>query len=225
MSYSSQTKEELCRFEPDSVCCLLAELSGIVCAAGSVIYRGGGDKRLSIETENNAVARRAFRLLREVFDVQPQLVTLKRSRLGGRSAYRIEISGSEASFVLEGCGIEMGQRRGVPREITVRKCCRMSFLRGVFLACGSVTDPEKDSEARRHPNIAYSMFSRPKGIQVTLNGTYTFDATLRDDWTPQIVVPPYYRQPVHTIKIRINSIYRGTGTSDTYIGILKPIIQ
>ena len=104
MSYSSQTKEELCRFEPDSVCCLLAELSGIVCAAGSVIYRGGGDKRLSIETENNAVARRAFRLLREVFDVQPQLVTLKRSRLGGRSAYRIEISGSEASFVLEGCG-------------------------------------------------------------------------------------------------------------------------
>ena len=132
MSYSSQTKEELCRFEPDSVCCLLAELSGIVCAAGSVIYRGGGEKRLSIETENNAVARRAFRLLREVFDVQPQ------------SAYRIEISGSEASFVLEGCGIEMGQRRGVPREITVRKCCRMSFLRGVFLACGSVTDPEKE---------------------------------------------------------------------------------
>ena len=144
MSYSSQTKEELCRFEPDSVCCLLAELSGIVCAAGSVIYRGGGENRLSIETENNAVARRAFRLLREVFDVQPQLVTLKRSRLGGRSAYRIEISGSEASFVLEGCGIEMGQRRGVPREITVRKCCRMSFLRGVFLACGSVTDPEKE---------------------------------------------------------------------------------
>ena len=88
MSYSSQTKEELCRFEPDSVCCLLAELSGIVCAAGSVIYRGGGEKRLSIETENNAVARRAFRLLREGFDVQPQLVTLKRSRLGGRSAYR-----------------------------------------------------------------------------------------------------------------------------------------
>lgn len=87
MSYSSQTKEELCRFEPDSVCCLLAELSGIVCAAGSVIYRGGGEKRLSIETENNAVARRAFRLLREVFDVQPQLVTLK--PLAARRAERL----------------------------------------------------------------------------------------------------------------------------------------
>ncbi len=144
MSYSSQAKEELCRFEPDSVCCLLAELSGIVSAAGSVIYRGSGEKRLSIETENSAVARRAFTLLREVFDVQPELSTLRRARLGGRSAYRVEIRGGEASFVLEGCGIAMGQRRGVPKEVTVRKCCRMAFLRGVFLACGSVTDPEKE---------------------------------------------------------------------------------
>ena len=37
MSYSSDTKEELCRLEPESVCCLLAELSGIVSSAGSVI--------------------------------------------------------------------------------------------------------------------------------------------------------------------------------------------
>ena len=144
MSYSSDTKEELCRLEPDSVCCLLSELSGIVSAAGSVILRGGGQRRLSIETENAAVARRAFRLLQEVFDVQPELVTLRRARLGGRSAHRIEVGGDEASFVLEGCGISVLQRRGVPREITVRKCCRMSFLRGVFLASGSVTDPLKE---------------------------------------------------------------------------------
>ena len=144
MSYSSDTKEELCRLEPDSVCCLLAELSGIISAAGSVIYRGGGDKRLSIETENSSVARRVFRLLRDVFDVQPELVTVKRARLGGRSAHRIEIRGDEASFVLEGCGIQMMLRRAVPRDVTVRKCCRMAFLRGVFLASGSVTDPEKE---------------------------------------------------------------------------------
>lgn len=144
MSYSSETKEELCRYEPESVCCLLAELSGIVCAAGSVIYRGGGEKRLSVETENSAVARRVFRLLHEVFDVQPQLVTLERARLGGRSAHRIEVGGGEASFVLEGCGVDVTQRRGVPKDVTVRKCCRRSFLRGVFLASGSVTDPEKE---------------------------------------------------------------------------------
>lgn len=88
-----------------------------------------------------------------------------------------------------------------------------------------VTDPEKGSGSPEAPEYCLLHVQPPQRHSVTLNGTYTFDATLRDDWTPQIVVPPYYRQPVHTIKIRINSIYRGTGTSDTYIGILKPIIQ
>ena len=59
MSYSSQTKEELCRFEPDSVCCLLAELSGIVCAAGSVIYRGGGDKHQRATESSRSPTRQA----------------------------------------------------------------------------------------------------------------------------------------------------------------------
>lgn len=143
MSYSSQTKDELCRFVPDSVCCLLAELSGIVTAAGSVLLRGR-EKSLLIETENRSVARRAVQLLGDVFDVQPEITTLTRARLGGRSAYRIEIGPGEAPFVLEGCGIAVAQRRGVPKEVTARKCCRMAFLRGVFLACGSVTDPHKE---------------------------------------------------------------------------------
>ena len=143
MSYSLQTKKELCNVEPERVCCLLAELSGIISAAGSVIYRGGEGKRLSIETENNVVARRSFRLLREVFDVQPELVTLYRARLGGRNVFRLQLRAEEADFVLEGCGIDMTQKRGVPKEVTVRKCCRRAFLRGVFLACGSVSDPEK----------------------------------------------------------------------------------
>ncbi len=143
MSYSSETKEELCRYEPQSVCCLLAELSGIVSAAGSLVLSRNAGRRLSIETENNAVARRSFKLLRDVFDIQPELVTIGHARLGGRNTYRIEVREDEALFVLEGCGIDVTQRRGVPREVTVRKCCRRSFLRGVFLASGSVTDPEK----------------------------------------------------------------------------------
>lgn len=117
-----------------------------------------------------------------------------------------------------------GDGQGETLEINLKNPGR---LLGIMLETGisPVTNPERDTEARRHPNIAYSMFGRPKGIQVTLNGDYTFDATLRDDWTPQIVVPPYYRQPVRTIKIRIDSIYPGTGTADTYLGILKPVVK
>ena len=143
MTFSAQTKRELCRVEPDSVCCYLAELSGIICASGSVILRGRGEKRLSIETENNALARRVYRLIKAVFDITPELVTLQHQRLGGRNSYRLNLSNEDAGFVLEGCGIEMS-RRTVPRDVTIRKCCRKAFVRGVFLACGSVTDPGKD---------------------------------------------------------------------------------
>lgn len=117
-----------------------------------------------------------------------------------------------------------GDGQGETLEVKLKNPGR---LLGIMLESGisPVTNPERDTEARRHPNIAYSMYGRPRTIQVTLNGDYTFDATLRDDWTPQIVVPPYYRQPVRTIKIRIDSIYPGTATSDTYLGVLKPIVK
>jgi len=144
MTFSAQTKRELCRIEPESVCCYLAELSGIICASGSIIFRGHGEKRLCIETENNALARRIFKLYKTVFDVVPELVTLHHARLGGRNSYRLNLANEDASFVLEGCGIDMS-RRTVPKDITTRKCCRKSFMRGVFLACGSVTDPGKDA--------------------------------------------------------------------------------
>lgn len=143
MTFSQSTKRELCRIEPESVCCYLAELSGIICAACSVIFRGRGEKRLSIETENNALAQRCIRLLKEVFDVSPALATLRHARLGGKNTYRLTLDGEEAEFILNGCGIDMS-RRSVPRDVTARKCCRKSFLRGVFLASGSITDPDKE---------------------------------------------------------------------------------
>lgn len=117
-----------------------------------------------------------------------------------------------------------GDGQGESLELKLNKPGR---LLGIMLESGisPVTNSEEDLEARRHPNIAYSMFSRPRLLQVTLNGEYTFDATLRDDWTPQIIIPPYYRKAVHTIKISIASVYRGTGGSDTYLGLIKPIIQ
>ena len=144
MSYSSDTKIELCRITPENVCCDLAELSGIVSAAGAVQLRGGGGRRLIIETENDAVATRCLALIGRLFELQPELATYTKARLGGRKLYRIILDGGDASFVMHRCGIEFGQRRLVPKDVTARKCCRMSFLRGLFLACGSVTDPEKE---------------------------------------------------------------------------------
>ncbi len=116
-----------------------------------------------------------------------------------------------------------GDGKGETLELKLKSPAK---LLGLMIETGisPLSDP-KDTEARRHPNIAYSMFSRPKSFKVTLNNEYTFDVTLRDDWTPQMIIPPAYDKPVQTIKLQLESVYQGTAGADTYIGILKPVIH
>lgn len=154
MSFSSSVKNRLARLEDQSVCCLLAELSAITSIAGSISLMGRGQMNLYVETENAAVARRIFLLYKRVFEVTPSLSTLHHSRLGGRNTYRLKISGDEAAFILEGCDIlktneqgHVGVRRAVPKEITARRCCKRAFLRGAFLAGGSLSNPEREYRA------------------------------------------------------------------------------
>ena len=151
MSFSSDTKDELARIEPESVCCMLAELAAIVSIGGTIGLMSAGRMRLTVESENAATARRVYSLFKRLFDVRAELTTLRHTRLGGRNTYRLTLHGDEASFVLEGCGIlrrseqgHIGIRRTIPKEIVSRRCCRRAFVRGAFLAGGSIANPERE---------------------------------------------------------------------------------
>lgn len=83
-----------------------------------------------------------------------------------------------------------------------------------------------DPEALRYPNVAYSLNSRPRRLDISINGgEYTFNATLRDDWNPQLILVPGFRGPVKNIKVSLNSVYKGAATDDTYITTLLPLVQ
>lgn len=151
MSFSSDTKDELSRIEPESVCCMLAELAAIVSVSGTIGLMSAGRMRLTVESENAATARRVYTLFKRLFDVQPELTTLRHTRLGGRNTYRLTLHDDEAAFALEGCGIlrrseqgHIGIRRTIPKDIVSRKCCRRAFVRGAFLAGGSIANPERE---------------------------------------------------------------------------------
>lgn len=151
MSFSSDTKDELARIEPESVCCMLAELAAIVSIGGTIGLMSAGRMRLTVESENAATARRVYSLFKRLFDVRAELTTLRHARLGGRNTYRLTLHGDEAAFVLEGCGIlrrseqgHIGIRRTIPKEIVSRRCCRRAFVRGAFLAGGSIANPERE---------------------------------------------------------------------------------
>ena len=61
MSFSHEIKNELAHLEPDSRCCEIAELAGLVRMDGTILIGNRKGIGLELVTENNAVARKAYK--------------------------------------------------------------------------------------------------------------------------------------------------------------------
>lgn len=145
MSFAGQTKKELTLIEADP-CCELAELSALIRMNGSVSL---SNKRiiLDISTENAAIARRIYSLIKKQFDVHTELLVRKKMRLKKNNVYIVRIPAkvqeilSDLKIVTEGFVFN----QGIDKEMIRKSCCKRSYLRGAFLAGGSVNNPEGSS--------------------------------------------------------------------------------
>jgi DNA-binding protein WhiA len=146
MSFSSTAKNEVCHAAAGKPCCKLAELSAILHLTGSISV-SAGRFTLRADTENAAVARRAFSLIKELFDI-PSNIEMKKNRLKKNHIYSLVISeGGDALQVLQKCGVvargNIFKTEHVRESIVSRRCCKTAFLRGAFLGGGSISNPEK----------------------------------------------------------------------------------
>ena len=64
MSFASDTKNELARIEPEKKCCMLSEIAAYIRTAGSIGIVGFGKLRITITTDNAAVARHYKKLIK-----------------------------------------------------------------------------------------------------------------------------------------------------------------
>lgn len=145
MSFAAQTKKELTMVEADA-CCEVAELSALIRMNGSVQV-SNRKVILDISTENAAIARRIYTLIKKQFDVHTELLVRKKMRLKKNNVYIVRIPArvqeilAELKIVSEGFVFN----QGIDKEIIKRPCCKRSYLRGAFLAGGSVNNPEGSS--------------------------------------------------------------------------------
>ena len=152
MSFAAETKNELARIIPEKKCCQLADIAGFMRIAGSIGLAGKGMFSFSMSTPNLAVVRHYKQLLKEYFGVDVSIGKGSQSMVGsGRgSLYTISLEADEMTQqILREVGILM-VREGmnsfsdeIYNGIIKTKCCRKSFLRGAFLAGGTVSNPEK----------------------------------------------------------------------------------
>lgn len=145
MSFASETKKEMTQ-EESKPCCAKAELSALIRMNGSMSF---SNKMLSldVQTENAAIARRLYTLVKSLYPYQVELLVRKKMRLKKNNVYICRIRDG-AKSLLEDLKILQGNfefEYSISKELIKKKCCKRAYLRGAFLAGGSVNNPETSS--------------------------------------------------------------------------------
>lgn len=147
-NFSQRAKEELARRFPKKKCCIKAELAAIIRASGSLHLRANRSVGVSVSSESAAVMRKIHLMLKNYFQLPSRIIMEKTGRLG-RRYYKLQMLGAKnvkrvlAELDILSPGLDF--ESGIPSALVRTDCCRAAFLRGAFLARGSVTDPQKNS--------------------------------------------------------------------------------
>ncbi len=154
MSFSSDVKGELARLEPARKCCMLAEIAGFLRVSGAVRITGGSFA-IAAATESAATARHFKVLIETYFKNKVDIeigASLRPGSQGrkGRNTYYINVSPQQKSMqILRETGILLIREGddyfsdGIYQPVVKAKCCRRACLRGMFLGCGTMSDPRK----------------------------------------------------------------------------------
>lgn len=145
MSFASETKKELTNLEVKS-CCSKAELSALIRMNGSLSF-SNRKLTLDIQTENAAIARRIYTLIKKSYAASVELLVRKKMRLKKNNVYIVRLV-DQARVILEDLKIlkeDFSFIHDISSELIKKKCCKRSYLRGAFLAGGSINNPETSS--------------------------------------------------------------------------------
>lgn len=144
MSYASEVKKELTTLEVHFGNAK-AELMALIRMNGSL---GLSNHRfiLNVQTENPATARRIYSLLKQFYDVGSELLVRRKMKLKKNNLYIVRLN-KGSDYVLKDLDILDGfqLKETVPLDFLDDDAKVRSYLRGAFLATGSVNNPETSS--------------------------------------------------------------------------------
>lgn len=150
MSFSQETKAELAHYTPEKDCCMLAEIAGFIRMCGSISLAGFGKFTIHMPTDSPAIARHYKTLVKDYFDVDAQIEVGEATGLKSGKEYTLILGPEQNSeAILREIGILMIKggmnyfTDGIYDGLIKTKCCRRSYLRGAFMAAGTVNNPEK----------------------------------------------------------------------------------
>ena len=164
VSFSSAAKAEVCRLIPTRHCCALAECFGILLFCNSFHSSG-----IKIITESRDFAYILPKLFKKAFDVD--FDSYPSMAAPGKLVFQIWEE-EKIDVIMEAFGFDAQDTLALHVNFPVVEddCCKASFLRGAFLAGGSVTDPEKGY----HMELTTTHLSVAKETDILFREVMTF---------------------------------------------------
>lgn len=167
-SFSAAAKAEICKNIPQSGCCALAECFGILLFCNS--FRSDAIKIITESTEFAALLPRLFK---KAFGFG--FNTPAGEGKTGKLVFQIQDPGKIAA-IMGAFGFDLDETFSLHVNLPVveNDCCKTAFLRGAFLAGGSVTDPGKGY----HLELATTHHSVAKECYILIHETLGFPPKL-----------------------------------------------
>lgn len=136
MSFCQRAKKEIASITEDG-CCRTACCYGAIFTAADM-----SANEIVVRTESTALKDFLARCINDSFKISPGIGITPTA--DGRF-YRISINDrNDISRICDAYGIDLSSPfPKINRSLLRRECCRRAFLRGVFLGCGTITDPKK----------------------------------------------------------------------------------
>lgn len=171
MSYASEVKKELTGITVHEKNAR-AELMALIRMNGSIGLANHA-MILNVQTESPAIARRIYSLIKQLYKVESDILVRKKMKLKKNNTYVVrlrhhvqEILGDLA--ILDGFQI----KERVPLDLLTDDLMIRSYLRGAFLAGGSVNNPET---SRYHLEI-YSLYEEHNDMIAEMINRYDLNA-------------------------------------------------
>jgi DNA-binding protein WhiA len=159
MSLTQAVKKEiisgLSEMQP---CCKVAFLSAVFRALGSILISSGG-MGLVLSAENRALILLIKKIVYQLYGYSGNVETEK-NPLKKRNIYSIRIFDetilNETRIIFNENGLTKIYE-GTDKYLLIDDCCRRSFVKGLFLGCGTVMMPKLNKNEQVKTNVSYHL--------------------------------------------------------------------
>ena len=150
MSFSIKVKNELANHISNATHCRIAELAALISMCGSVIIDENNNYKIRIKTETQPTAEKIKKLLWKTFKVDVDISTREHAYSKVGRTYTLLVGDHQQALkILQATKLinennEIGENFSITNNIVIMKdCCKRAFIRGAFMAAGSISDPNK----------------------------------------------------------------------------------